>query len=231
VIKAILLDVDNTLLDFDAYVQQAMREGFATYQLGTFDEQVYAVFRRINTELWHRIELGTLTYAELLKTRWNTVFEALGITFDGEEFERYFKGRLYDNAILIDGATELLEHLHDRYVVCAASNGPYGQQVNRLTIAGLLPYFHHVFISEQIGISKPDPAFFSHCLQVINENRDDPVTADDVMMIGDSLTSDMRGAIDSGMHTCYFDKHRHGLHTDLPIEHAVESLADILEIL
>ncbi len=230
-IKAVLLDVDNTLLDFDAYVQQAMKEGFETYGLGVFDEHVYAVFRRINTELWHRIERGTLTYEELLKTRWNTVFAALDIAFDGEEFERYFKGRLYDNAILIDGAETLLGYLRDRYVVCAASNGPYDQQVNRLTIAGLLPYFRHLFISEQIGVSKPDPAFFTHCLNVINAERDTPITHDEVMVIGDSLTSDMQGALDSGMHTCYFDKHKHGLHTDLPIEHAVDALTDILQIL
>lgn len=224
-IKAVLVDIDNTLLDFDAYVREAMAEGFETFHLGTFDEQVYAVFRRINTELWHRIELGTLTYGELLKTRWNTVFEALGISFDGETFETYFKGRLYDNAILIDGAETLLRHLHDRYIVCAASNGPYGQQVNRLTIAGLLPYFHHLFISEEIGVSKPDPAFFEHCLAVAG------VEPHEVMMIGDSVTSDMQGAVDSGIHTCYFDKHGTGLHSDLPIEHAVQSLEDILKIL
>lgn len=230
-IKAILLDIDNTLLDFDAYVQQAMKDGFAKYNLGTFDDHVYAVFKRINTDLWHRIELGTLTYQELLKTRWNTVFEALGITFDGVEFERYFKGRLFDNAIPIDGAMELLHYLKDQYIVCAASNGPYGQQVNRLTIAGMLPYFHHLFISEQIGVSKPDRAFFTHCLEVINTNLTEPVLPSEVLMIGDSLTSDMQGAIDSGMHTCYFDKHRNGLHSDLSIDYTVDTLTDILKIL
>jgi FMN phosphatase YigB (HAD superfamily) len=82
-IKAILFDIDNTLLDFDSYVKQSMKEGFSEFGIGEYTEESYEIFEKINTEFWHRIELGTLTYDELLLTRWNTVFSALGLQGDG----------------------------------------------------------------------------------------------------------------------------------------------------
>lgn len=89
-IKAILLDIDNTLLDFDAYVKDSMKSGFKKFGLGTYKDSDYNTFTVINNGLWHEIEEGTLTFEELKKIRWNKVFDALGISFDGVLFEKYF---------------------------------------------------------------------------------------------------------------------------------------------
>ena len=224
-IKAVLLDIDNTLLDFDAYVQTTMRDGFDKFGIGPYREEMFAVFSRVNHGLWRQIEDGTLTFAELTKVRWNRVFEALGIEADGPAFETYFRACLADSAISVAGAFELLDYLKGRYVLGVASNGPYEQQLNRLRKGGMFDYFSHYFVSEKIGASKPSAQFFSYCLDELG------IAPEHILMIGDSLTSDMAGAIACGMHTCYFDKNKQGISTDLPLEHTVESLTDILTFL
>ena len=167
-LKAIFIDIDNTLLSFDEYVKQTMEQGFAHFGLKAYELWMYDTFTQVNHGLWRQIEDGTLTFAELTKIRWNRVFEALGIDFDGPVFEKYFRGALYDSAIPEDGAYELLDALKEDYILCAASNGPYEQQLHRLEIAGM---------------------------------RD---ALQECMMIGDSLTSDIRGGQMYGMQTCLY---------------------------
>jgi len=230
-IRCVWLDIDNTLLDFDAYVKEAMREGFAHFGLGEYSEETYRVFKPINTSFWHRLETGEITYAELLRDRWNTVFAALGITFDGPTFERYFKGRLFDSAIPVEGAVSLLEHLKGNYLLCVASNGPYEQQMNRLRLAGMLPYFSHFFISEAVGAAKPAQEFFAYGMREINKCRDEKLSPDEILMIGDSLSSDMAGAHRFGMHTCYLDRSGAGGAGEIPVDATVHSLDEILRLL
>lgn len=157
--QMIFIDIDNTLLDFDAYIRQTMREGFAHFELKPYEPYMEAVFHRENGKLWRQIEQGTLTFRELEEIRWNNVFRALNIDFDGQVFEKYFRAALYDSAIPVDGAMELLEALHGKYPLAVASNGPYDQQLHRLELAGMKRYFDWFFVSERLGASKP-PAVF-----------------------------------------------------------------------
>lgn len=113
--QMIFIDIDNTLLDFDAYIRQTMREGFAHFGLKPYEPYMEAVFHRENGKLWRQIEQGTLTFRELEEIRWDRVFAALDIAFDGQVFEKYFRAALYDSAIPVDGAMELLEALHGKY--------------------------------------------------------------------------------------------------------------------
>lgn len=234
-IKAIFIDIDNTLLDFDAFVKEAMREGFEKFGLGAYEEGMFHTFLRINTEVWQEIEQGRMCYEEMLQTRWNRIFAALGIRFDGARFEDYFKDYLFSSAIPVDGAAELLARLKDRYILCAASNGPYAQQINRLRRGGMLNCFARIFISEQVGASKPSAKFFSHCLNELNALQqargEQPLQPSEIIMIGDSLTSDIAGAAGMGMQTCYFDRNRTGNTRGLAADHVVHALKDILEFL
>ena len=153
--KAIFIDIDNTLLDFDAYVRESMRAGFARFGLRPYEPWMYDIFVRENDKLWQAIERSELTFARLQEIRWNTVFRALGIEADGIAFERYFREALHESAIPVPGAHELLEQLHGRFLLCAASNGPYAQQVHRLELSDMRKYFDYLFISEKIGVSSP----------------------------------------------------------------------------
>ena len=225
-IKAILIDIDDTLLSFDEYVKQAMKSGFAKFSIGTYTDDMYDVFTSVNTRLWRSIEEGTLTLERLKQIRWNLIFEKLGISADGIAFEKYFRDGLFQSAILEDGATELVRYLHSRYILCAASNGPYLQQKNRLERGGMLEFFSHLFISEKLGYSKPSEKFFKACLKELGN-----ISPCEVMVIGDSLSSDIAGGICAGMHTCLYNPKARAVPAQLKIDHIVSSLKEITKIL
>lgn len=234
-IRVLFIDIDNTLLDFDGYVRETMKKGFQKFDLKPYTEEMFPVFRRINTELWQEIEEGKLTLAELTKIRWSRILETLNIDFDGIRFEDYFREGLFHSAIPIDGAMEMLSYLEKRYLLCAASNGPYEQQRNRLKKAGMDPFFSHFFISERIGVSKPAEAFFTRSIQELNEalihRGEDPATPSEIMIIGDSLTSDMAGGQKSGLKTCLFDRERKYKKEDLAVDHIICDLREVSSIL
>lgn len=235
-IKAIFIDIDNTLLDFDAYVKESLRSGFEKFGLRTYEDWMYETFEIVNGGLWRQIEDGSLTFDELQKIRFNKVFEAIGgIEFDGVVFEKYFRECLNESAIPVEGAIEMLEYLSGKYVLCTASNGPYNQQIHRLELARMLDYFRHNFISEKIGVSKPAKEFFDTALAELNAEQHAMEEADilpsEIMIIGDSLTSDMAGGIDSGLKTCWFDRAGKGDTKGKTIDFTINKLNQIKEYL
>lgn len=198
-LKYIFIDIDNTLLDFDEYVRQTMKTGFEHFGLRPYEPHMYDVFTRENNVLWRALERGELDFEGLIRVRWNSIFRALGIDFDGTEFEKYFRAALNESAIEVEGAIKMLERLSSRFTLFAASNGPEFQQKNRLAIAGMDRFFSEVFISEALGASKPDRAFFDAAFASLPGVR-----PEDCLMLGDSLTSDIAGGRAYGMRTCYF---------------------------
>ena len=229
-IKAVLIDIDDTLLDFDAYVKEAMKSGFEKFGFPQFKEEMYLTFLKINTHLWSELEKGKLSFAELKKIRWSLVLKALGIDFDGEVFENYFRGELFYSAIPVEGAIEILDYLAGKYPLYTASNGPFDQQMNRLKVGKMDGYFKDFFISEKIGASKPSKEFFDYCFAVLKKN-DDSILPENVLMIGDSLSSDMKGAVDFGFKTCFFDKKEKGVQSELKLDFYIKNLFEIKKII
>lgn len=229
-IKAVFLDIDNTLLSFDEYLRQTMSQGFAHFALKPYEPYMFDVFNRENNALWRQIEQGTLTFSELIQVRWNRVFRALGIDFDGPTFEQYFRAALNESAIPEPGAPELLHALHGKYLLCAASNGPYTQQVHRLELARMLPYFDALYISERIGASKPSRAFFDAAFASLNHDCQAPIRPNETLMLGDSLTSDMAGGRGYGLKTVYY-RRPGAAPADGSVDVTVEDLRDIPALL
>lgn len=223
-IKSIFLDVDNTLLDFHASAALAMSDVMTDFG-AAYDPAMFGTFRRINDGLWLRIEQGTLTKPELYRIRWNLIFAELGLPLDGPAFETRFLKRLQTAAVPVGGAEELLRHLQGRYLMCVTSNAPHHQQELRLTAAGLMPYLDHVFTSELVGSEKPSRSFFDGCFRRLNESRTLPIRPDEVLLIGDSPTADIRGGVDYGMRTCWF---RYDADTILPQDLHPDDTVDTL---
>ena len=230
-IKVVLIDIDNTLLSFTGYVKKAMREGFSFFGLKPYTEDMFPVFERINNSLWRQIEQGTLSSEELDKCRWNLIFKELGIDFDGTVFEDYFRDRLFYSAVPEDGAEDLLKYLSGKYTLCVASNGPYEQQMNRLRLGNMSEYFSYFFISSQIGAQKPGRQFFDRCFSILREAEFSDLTPEEVIIIGDSVSSDISGGIDYGMHTCLYQKNAMSEPVDSGADHVVNSLSEIKDIL
>lgn len=198
-VKAVFIDIDGTLLDFEACVEESMRCGLIENGIEYKDEML-ATFHSINNGFWRDLEKGKITFEELLERRWATVFEALGIDLDGPEFEKYFRARLHESAIPMKGSVEMLEYLSKKYRLFGASNGPHEQQVERLRKADMLGFFEEVFTSGKIGAEKPAKEFFEFCFK----GRED-LKAGECIMLGDSLTSDMKGGYGFGMKTVWLN--------------------------
>lgn len=224
-IKAVLIDIDNTLLDFNKCAFVAMRN--AAKDVGiTLPENVDEVFCKINTQLWKDIEKGTLTKEKLHKIRWCLIFDELGIDFDGEEFEKLFLKEIFYGSQSVDGAKEILEYLSEKYILCAASNGAVKQQKNRLSCAGFSKYFNHIFLSEEAGYEKPDERFFDYCKNALGD-----IGKDEMIIIGDSYTADILGGINYGIKTLWFKYDKNLDIKDDRIDYTVEELEEIKNIL
>ena len=219
-IKYVLIDIDGTLLDFEAAVEESLDICAKKHGI-TLPSDFLEIFHPINNSLWKRIEKGELDIAGLRKIRFNLIFEASGISYDGEIFEKDFYACLTNSAIPVSGALELLAYLSEKYILCAASNAAHTQQVQRLTKCGMMPYIKHLFTSEKIGYSKPSENFFKICLENLGAEKDE------VIMIGDSLGADIIGAENFGIISCHFTKSEpSGI-----AHYTVSRLTDIKEIL
>ena len=223
-IKAIFLDVDNTLLDFNQGARLGMEKAFTLNGLD-FKSEYNAVFKTINDELWRKVERKEITRDELHKIRFNLVLKELGIDYDGWEIEKTFLELLKSIAVLIDGAMDLVQYLSKKYILCSASNAPYIQQIGRLTTSGLIKYFKYNFISQEIGFDKPSKRFFDVCFDRLNG-----VTKEQTFMIGDSLTADIKGAKDYGIKSIWFNFEKLD-YSDNPADYVVESLSQIKDII
>ena len=229
--KAVFLDIDNTLLDFDEYVRDSMRSGFEKFGLKPYEPWMFDIFKKENNKLWRKIEQGLIDFPGLQKVRWNIIFSELGIDFDGITFETFFREYLFESAVPIEGAYELLEYLKGKCLLCAASNGPASQQKNRLKNAFMYEYFDHIFVSEEIGETKPDAGFYSGCFDIINKGlrEDEKIVPGDCLIIGDSVSADITGGKNFGMSTCLFDRER--VHGDVAdADYHVYSLREAAQI-
>lgn len=230
-IKVILFDIDNTLLSFDKFVIETMKRGFLKFGIGTYEDNMFPIFNKINSALWQEIEKGTLTLSELKKKRWNLIFSELGINANGEEFEKYFRQCLLESAIPIEGSNEVLEYLFGKYILCVASNGPFNQQIKRLKLCGMFQYFFDLFISEEIGFSKPDKEFFKALSERLNYKLKQEIKPCEILIVGDSLSSDMTLGLNFGMKTCFFNPNKKIIDKNLKLDYEISSLIELKQIL
>ncbi|MBQ0095052.1 MAG: YjjG family noncanonical pyrimidine nucleotidase [Bacteroidaceae bacterium] len=224
-IRAVFMDVDDTLLDFNECARQNIQACFAKHGL-IFSESIFQFFMSRNVKLWQLIEDRQLTVDELHRTRWQGIFDDLGIKADGVAFEQDFIAGLRDTAVPMEGAHEIMKYLHERYKVYVVSNASNLQQMTRLTKAGLIEYVDGIFGSLDIGVNKPDPRYYDYCFQHV-----DGVTPAETIIIGDSRNADISGGIAYGLHTCWFT-HR-GTPPDPAIvpEYTIHRLSEIRKIL
>ena len=224
-IKAIIIDIDNTLIDFHKSSYLAVQKAFIKHGL-KFDDGVFQTFIKINDDLWIQVEKGNLDRPGLWAIRFQKVLGALDIDYpEPDQVEKDFRSFLYDIAIPVDGAKDLLNYLKGKYKVYAGSNSLYNQQINRLTLAGLLEYFDGIFVSEKIGCQKPSKEFFDACFENMNG-----VKQSEVVMIGDSITADIKGGYLYGLTTIWFDYKNTGKTCEYA-NYTVNKLIDIKGIL
>lgn len=208
-IKAVCLDIDQTLLDFNACAYGCIKQGFQDWNL-PMTESTFETFKTINDGLWLDQERKILDHETFLKIRWNRIFEALGFQgLDGQAFEKLFRQYLNESCEPVRDALQALDVLSQKYPLYIASNGPTWQQSHRLEKAGMLKYFKRLFTSEEFGVQKPDPYFYESAYEQMKKDIPD-LKKDEILMIGDSLNADVNGSLKAGWKTIWFG----GLHDE-----------------
>lgn len=220
----VFIDIDDTLLDFTKCANDAIKSACNKFGV-PYTTTLVDTFHPINLDLWHRLEKKEVTKEKLFDTRFQIVFDKLGIKADGIAFETAFRENFHESAIHVDGARDLLEYLRSKYKVYVASNASMHQQTNRMKKAKLDGYIDGYFVSEEIGFPKPQKEFFDACFKALPD-----VKPQDVVMIGDSLSADIKGACEYGLKTIWYN-HRNEPTSDVKCDYIVSRLSEVKNIL
>ena len=223
--KIVLLDLDNTIIDFNECARRAIMDIFQ--KLGFhYDDNVFNTFLTENVKIWKRLELGEIDKPYLRANRWNIILNRLGIDYDGTIIEERFENGVALGAYPVEGAYELLDYLYDKYDLYVVSNGLKFVQESRVKIGKYDKYFKALFLSEDIGVQKPDIRFFQHCHEKLGFPQ-----KGEIILIGDSLSADIKGGNDFGIDTIWFNIHGDENKTDVTPTYIVNKLKEIEDII
>ena len=222
-IKAVLIDIDDTIFDFEKCSKNAFKKTLKKLDL-SYEEKDFSYFNKVNDILWTKQKLGEINIEEVFEHRSIMMSKYFELDIEKEIFNDLFVEFLYDEVEMVDGIEDLLSYLWDKYQIYAASNGVYEMQVNRIKKSNLSKYFKDIFVSDKISYEKPDEKFFKKVMNITKFSNDD------LIIIGDSIKSDIIGAKNSNIKSIYFNKENKKI-SDKNFTYQVEFLSEIKKIL
>ena len=223
--RFLFLDLDDTLLDFHKAEAIAVDKAFRAVGVQPPPELI-ARYSAVNKLHWQMLERGELTREEVLVERFAYLFREQGIPADPAACKTYYEDYLCLGHFFMPGAEDILAYLAPRYRLYLASNGTARVQESRLKSAGIGGYFEQVFISQHLGAHKPSRAFFQRCFARIPDFH-----PEQALMVGDSLTSDIRGANGAGMAACWLNPRHEARLPDVTVDYEIRALAELREFL
>lgn len=218
------MDADETLLDFKKAEAQGLEHALRRHQL-PFDEEILALYSGINKRCWEEFEQGMFDKNTLLVERFRRLFAALAITADPDAVRRTYHEELGKGGFLIEHAYEVCEELqktHDLYIV---TNGVAATQYSRFARSGLDRLVKGIFVSEEVGVPKPQKEYFDYVFAQIPGFQ-----KKSALMVGDSLTADIRGGINAGLDTCWYNPGKKPVPADLKITYEIHDIRELLDI-
>lgn len=224
-IKTVLLDLDDTILDFKKAEAEALKQTLIQLDIEPKDSTIKR-YSEINESLWKLLEKGQIERSRLLVKRFEILFEELGVERCGKLAWNTYEGLLSSGHFFVDGALEVLEILKDNYDLYIVSNGTATVQEKRIKSADISKYFKEIFISQQIGYNKPRLEFFEECFKHIPN-----FTKDETIIVGDSLSSDIKGGINAGIHTCWFNLRKNPSLVDIVPEYTIDKISELPNLL
>ena len=216
-IEFLFLDLDDTILDFEATERKSIARLFRDLGIEPTEELIHR-YHVINLEHWKRLERREIT-REQISNRFEVLFNELGRTVSTKDCETRYRQYLSEGTDYMPGAREAVERLSKKYRLFIASNGTASVQAGRMARTGLGVFFEQVFVSEELGANKPSLLFFEKAFSRIRGF--DPARA---MMVGDSLTSDILGGIQAGIRTCWVNARNRASRTDIQPDFEIEGI-------
>ena len=196
----VLFDADNTLLNFDAAENKALAETLVNYGIEP-DAETVQTYRTINEELWRQLEKGQIRREKLMSERFSRFLKAIDAAGDGAEMNRFYLEQLSTHPDLMGPEVlDVLRELSEVATLAVVTNGFDRVQSRRVAESGMKDFIEEVFVSEKLDSEKPNRKIFDAALRSLGvENREH------VLMVGDSLTSDIQGGINAGLDTCWYN--------------------------
>ena len=224
--EIIIFDADETLFDFKKSEKYALNNTMLQFNIEYDEDYHLKIYKEINTAIWKELEEGLITQKKLNLERFRRLSKKLNAEFDEIEFANAYMKHLSNASFLYDDSITLVESLHNDYKFSIITNGLKDVQNNRIGKSIIAKYFEDIVISEEVGVSKPDPKIFG--LSLYNMKHTDKST---VLMVGDSLSSDIQGGINFGIDTCWFNPNKVINKTGLKPTYEISSLMELLDIL
>lgn len=217
----LLFDADDTLFDYGRAETDALVSAFAAQGVA-FQGAWLPVYQRVNAAAWRMLEEGAVTAARLRVLRFEQLFSELRLALDPASFSAVYLRQLSQQAHLVAGARDVLQSLHATHRFAIITNGLSDVQRPRLASSPLAPLIDHVLISEELGVAKPAPGFFDIAIERLGspDRRD-------LLIIGDSLSSDIAGGVASSIDTCWFNPGGLPRRADVVPKYEIRSLAEL----
>ena len=223
--RALLWDIDGTLLDFNAAERIGIRKSFDRFGLGPCTDEMLAAYSVINTKHWERLERCECTKHETMVQRFVEFFDRYGIDADAESFNDYYQRVLPETIVFRPNAWETVQALQKTYRQYCITNGNLPVQRKKLRDSGLDNVFQRSFISDEVGCEKPSPTFFRIVLDQIG------CRPEEAFVIGDSLTSDIRGANNANIPCCWYNPTGKPATGNVKIDYEIRDLSELISIL
>lgn len=217
----LLMDADNTLLDFTRSEHDAIAETFAHFGL-PHDDHTIAIYSAVNDAHWKMLERGEIEKSVLMWKRFEAFCERTGLEADPKALAAHYLLTLSTKSYMIDGALEVCAALAEKCRMYIITNGDKRVQQGRFNPSPLAKYFDRVYISEEVGFEKPDIRYFEAVMADIPDF--DPATT---LVVGDSLTSDIKGGINAGLDTCWYNPKGKTLPDGLPVTYVIGDLVEL----
>ena len=221
----VLFDADATLFDFKKSEHSAVIDCLKFAGLPATDE-VIAKYSEINDGYWKRLERGEVTRGVLFTARWRDLLNFYGFDFDAQSIADLYPQRLAEKCFLMDGAEEICQDLYGKVKLYIVTNGFARVQHGRFDNSPLFKYFERMFISEELGAEKPSIEYFNAVFASIPE-----LDKSKTIIIGDSLTSDIKGGIAAGIDTCWFNPKNTPAPEGINITYTINKLSEIKDII
>lgn len=222
--KAIFLDIDDTVFNFKKCSESALKETFSTLNL-EYNKNVFESFSAIDERLWKQQKEELLTVAEVLDIRFAELSETLGLNYDSNLAKEHFGKLLGEQYIMEPGIEEVLKELSADYKIYAASNGVLTMQENRLQLSELKKYFTDLYVSDDIGYAKPNINFFIESMDRAK------LKASEILMVGDSLVSDIAGARAADIDSVWYNPYSLENLSKISADYEIKDLHELAGIL
>lgn len=201
--EVIIFDADETLFDFKRAEKEAFKNAMLAFDMDYDENYHLKIYHAINEGIWKEFEKGLIAQSLLKVERFKRLSAELHIVFDEREFAKTYMKHLAQASFLYEESVPLIESLHKDYRLIIITNGLRDVQDNRIRKSIIAKYFEIIVISEEVGVAKPDPKIFELALNNIKYTDKRKV-----LIVGDSLSSDIQGGINLGIDTCWYNPHK-----------------------